>query len=127
MSTRGMSTATKSGLNVSRAVDWQFAATVGAKLVRPGPAVTDYTRSQVIDQLTEASRNAELPVREVTGLNEGGEIRSDSRHVLKPGEVYSLAVGGYDPQAGGALTSAMVAITPAGSELLHVSPASRLQ
>jgi coenzyme F420 biosynthesis associated uncharacterized protein len=28
----------------------------------------------VIDQLTDASRNAELPVREVTGLNEGGEI-----------------------------------------------------
>ena len=42
--------------------------------VRPGPAATDYTRSQVIDQLAEASRNAELPVRDVTGLNEGGEI-----------------------------------------------------
>jgi coenzyme F420 biosynthesis associated uncharacterized protein len=69
-----MSPATKSGLTVGRAVDWQFAATVGAKLVRPGPAATDYTRSQVIDQLTEASRNAELPVREVTGLNESGEI-----------------------------------------------------
>jgi coenzyme F420 biosynthesis associated uncharacterized protein len=69
-----MSPSTKSGLTVGRAVDWQFAATVGAKLVRPGPAVTDYTRSQVIDQLADASRNAELPVREVTGLNEGGEI-----------------------------------------------------
>jgi len=69
-----MSPATKSTLTVGRAVDWQFAATVGAKLVRPGPAATDYTRSQAIDQLTEASRNAELPVREVTGLNEGGEI-----------------------------------------------------
>jgi Xaa-Pro aminopeptidase len=60
-------------------------------------------------------------------LNEGGEIRSDSRHSLKPCEVYSLAVGACDPQAGGALTSAMVAMTPTGSELLHVSPASRLQ
>jgi Xaa-Pro aminopeptidase len=60
-------------------------------------------------------------------LNEGGEIRSDSRQSLKPGEVYSLAIGGYDPQAGGALTSAMVAITPTGSDLLHVSPASKLQ
>jgi len=69
-----MSPVTKSTLTVGRAVDWQFAATVGAKLVRPGPAATDYTRSQAIDQLTEASRNAELPVREVTGLNEGGEI-----------------------------------------------------
>jgi coenzyme F420 biosynthesis associated uncharacterized protein len=69
-----MSPSTKSRLTVGRAVDWQFAATVGAKLVRPGPAATDYTRRQVIDQLAEASRNAELPVREVTGLNEGGEI-----------------------------------------------------
>jgi coenzyme F420 biosynthesis associated uncharacterized protein len=66
--------ATKSTLTVGRAVDWQFAATVGAKLVRPGPAATDYTHRQIIDQLTEASRNAELPVRDVTGLNEGGEI-----------------------------------------------------
>jgi coenzyme F420 biosynthesis associated uncharacterized protein len=74
MSTRDVSRATKSGLTVGRAVDWQFAATVGAKLVRPGPAATDYTRSQVIDQLTEASRKAELPVRDVTGLNEGGAI-----------------------------------------------------
>jgi coenzyme F420 biosynthesis associated uncharacterized protein len=69
-----MSQSTKSRLTVGRAVDWQFAATVGAKLVRPGPAATDYTRRQVIDQLTEAARNAELPVRDVTGLNEGGEI-----------------------------------------------------
>jgi coenzyme F420 biosynthesis associated uncharacterized protein len=63
-----------SSLTVGRAVDWAFAADVGAKLARPGPAATDYTRRQVIDQLTEASRSAELPVREVTGLNEGGEI-----------------------------------------------------
>jgi coenzyme F420 biosynthesis associated uncharacterized protein len=69
-----MSPSTKSTLTVGRAVDWQFAATVGAKLVRPGPAATDYTRRQVIDQLAEASRNAELPVRDVTGLTEGGEI-----------------------------------------------------
>ncbi|MDT7764018.1 MAG: hypothetical protein QOC63_3438, partial [Mycobacterium sp.] len=69
-----MSPSTKSRLTVGRAVDWQFAATVGAKLVRPGPAASDYTRRQVIDQLAQASRNAELPVRDVTGLNEGGEI-----------------------------------------------------
>lgn len=69
-----MSTAGKSSLSVGRAVDWDFAATVGAKLVRPDPAATEYTRRQAIDQLTESSRNAELPVREVTGLNEGGAI-----------------------------------------------------
>jgi coenzyme F420 biosynthesis associated uncharacterized protein len=69
-----MSPSAKSRLTVGRAVDWQFAATVGAKLVRPGPAATAYTHRQIIDQLAEASRNAELPVREVTGLNENGEI-----------------------------------------------------
>jgi coenzyme F420 biosynthesis associated uncharacterized protein len=69
-----VSASTRPKLTVGRAVDWQFAATVGAKLVRPGPAATDYTHRQVIDQLAEASRTAELPVREVTGLIEGGEI-----------------------------------------------------
>jgi coenzyme F420 biosynthesis associated uncharacterized protein len=69
-----MSPSTKCRLTVGRAVDWRFAATVGAKLVRTGPAVTEYTRTQVVDQLAEASRKAELPVREVTGLNEGREV-----------------------------------------------------
>jgi coenzyme F420 biosynthesis associated uncharacterized protein len=67
-----------SKLTVGRAVDWQFAATVGAKLVRPGPAATEYTRRQVMDQLSSAALRAEMPVREVTGLNEGGEV-SDAR------------------------------------------------
>jgi len=56
-------------------------------------------------------------------LNEGGEIRHDSRHALNCGEVYSLHVGAWDLQAGGALTSAMIAVTPTGSEFLHLSPA----
>jgi coenzyme F420 biosynthesis associated uncharacterized protein len=69
-----MSRSTKPSLTVGRAVDWQFAATVGARLARPGPAATDYTQRQVIDQLADASRKAEIPVREVTGLSEGGAI-----------------------------------------------------
>lgn len=55
-------------------------------------------------------------------LNEGGAIRADSNHALKPGDIYSLAVGASDPQTGGALTSAMIAITATGSDLLHLSP-----
>lgn len=69
-----------SKLTVGRAVDWGFAASVGAKLARPGPAATDYTRRQVIEQLSSAALRAEMPVREVTGLNEGGEV-SDARIV----------------------------------------------
>ena len=55
-------------LTVGKAVDWRFAATVGARLARPGPPATDYTRRQVIADLSEFSRVAEGPVREVTGL-----------------------------------------------------------
>jgi coenzyme F420 biosynthesis associated uncharacterized protein len=59
---------------VGRTVDWGFAATVGTKLVRSAPPVTDYTRRQAIEQLAESSRRAELPVRDVTGLSEGAAV-----------------------------------------------------
>jgi coenzyme F420 biosynthesis associated uncharacterized protein len=80
---RHMSPSTKSSLTVGRAVDWDFAATVGAKLARPGPAATDYTHRQAIEQLSAAARSSELPVREVTGLTEGGEI-PEARIVDRP-------------------------------------------
>lgn len=73
----------ETSLSVGRTVDWDFAATVGEKLARPGPAATEYTRRQVIEHLSEAARSAELPVREVTGLNEGGEI-PEARIVDRP-------------------------------------------
>jgi coenzyme F420 biosynthesis associated uncharacterized protein len=56
-------------MTVGRAVDWDFAATVGARLARPAPPATDYTRNQVIEELAAASRAAEPPVREVSGLH----------------------------------------------------------
>lgn len=59
---------------VGRMVDWEFAADSGAWLARPGPVTTEYTRRQAIDELAEASRRAELPVREVTGLNVDGAV-----------------------------------------------------
>ncbi|MGH3637423.1 MAG: zinc-dependent metalloprotease, partial [Mycobacterium sp.] len=60
--------------NVGRAVDWNFAATIGAKLVRPAPPATEYTRRQAMDQLSEFARAAEGPVRDVTRLNEGAAV-----------------------------------------------------
>ena len=54
--------------------------------------------------------------------NEGSELRHGARHVLAPGDVYALHVGASDPQAGGAVASAMVAITPNGCEVLVRSP-----
>jgi Xaa-Pro aminopeptidase len=54
-------------------------------------------------------------------LNEGGEIRHGSSHMLVPGEMYAFHVGTRD-SAGGALVSAMIVITANGAELLHRSP-----
>jgi Xaa-Pro aminopeptidase len=54
--------------------------------------------------------------------NEGGALRPDARHVLAAGDVYALHVGASDPQAGGAVASAIVAITPDGCEVLVRSP-----
>ncbi|MCA2242204.1 zinc-dependent metalloprotease [Mycobacterium sp. WUMAC-067] len=61
-------------LTLGTAVDWQFAATVGRRLARPGPPSSDYTRRQVIDELVGAAANAEPLVREVTGLVAGGAV-----------------------------------------------------
>ncbi|WP_374024121.1 zinc-dependent metalloprotease [Mycobacterium sp. HNNTM2301] len=63
-----------SELTLGTAVDWGFAATVGRRLARPGPPSSDYTRRQVIDELTSSAAKAEPPVREVTGLVTEGPV-----------------------------------------------------
>ena len=65
-----------SELTLGRAVDWQFAGTVGARLARPGPAASDYTRRQAIDDLAAAALTAEGPVRDVTQLSGGAPAPS---------------------------------------------------
>ena len=61
-------------LTLGTAVDWQFAATVGRRLARPGPPSSDYTRGQVIDELATSSVKAEPLVRDVTGLIADGAV-----------------------------------------------------
>ncbi|OBB81876.1 zinc-dependent metalloprotease [Mycobacterium sp. 852002-30065_SCH5024008] len=63
-----------SELPLGTAVDWRFAATVGQRLARPGPPSSEYTRRQVIDELTSSAAKAEPPVREVTGLVTNGVV-----------------------------------------------------
>lgn len=63
-----------SELTLGTAVDWRFAATVGQRLARPGPPSSEYTRRQVIDELTSSAAKAEPPVREVTGLATNGVV-----------------------------------------------------
>ena len=56
-------------------------------------------------------------------LDEGGALTHEADHALSPGEVYTLHIGAHNPASGGALTSAAIAITATGADLLHRSPA----
>ncbi len=111
---------------VGGAVDWQFAATVGARLVRPAPPVTDYTRNQAIEELETASRAAEPPVREVTRLHTDGVV-PDAKIVDRPewiraaSESMKVMTGGTDQVSGlltgrvtGAQTGAVLAFVSSG-------------
>ena len=133
---------------VGRTVDWSFAATVGAKLVRPTPPTTDYTRDQAIAELADASRRAEMPVREVTLLAEGAEVpdarvvdraewvraATESMRVMTGGNDDGKASGFLSGRVTGAQTGAVLAFvssgilgqydpfSSAGGELLLVYP-----
>jgi len=115
-------------VTVGRAVDWDFAATVGSRLTRPAPAVTDYTRGQVMAELATASRAAEPPVREITGLHTGGPI-PDARIVDRPewiraaSESMRVMTGGSDqPGDGlGAKVTGRIAGAQTGAVLAFVS------
>ena len=113
-------------LTVGRVVDWGFAATTGARLARPGPATTQYTRRQAVAELAESSKKAELPVREVTGLHTDGPV-PDARIVDRPQWVRAAAesmrvmTGGTDGPSGlirgrltGAETGAVLAFISSG-------------
>ncbi|MDC8972199.1 zinc-dependent metalloprotease [Mycobacterium marinum] len=63
-----------SDVTLGNTVDWQFAATVGERLARPGPPSSDYTRRQAVDELMRAAEQAEPPVRDVTGLITTGDV-----------------------------------------------------
>ena len=115
-----------SQVSVGRAVDWAFAGNVGAWLARPGPAATDYTRNQAIDELTAASRRAEAPVREVTRMGGNAPV-PEARIVDRQGWIRAASdsmrvmTGGTDqpsnPITGrvtGAQTGAVLAFISSG-------------
>ncbi len=115
-----------SDLTLGTAVDWRFAATVGQRLARPGPASSDYTRRQVIDELTSAAAKAEPPVREVTGLVTNGAV-PPARVVDRPewigaaAESMRVMVNGSEKPRGfvtgritGAQTGAVLAFVSSG-------------
>jgi coenzyme F420 biosynthesis associated uncharacterized protein len=113
-------------VTVGRAVDWGFAATVGQWLARPGPPSTDYTRRQVIENLSAAAKAAEPPVRDVTGLYTDAAV-PEARIVDRPGWIRAAAesmrvmTGGTDKPRGvisgrltGAQTGAVLAFVATG-------------
>jgi coenzyme F420 biosynthesis associated uncharacterized protein len=117
---------TSSELTVGRAVDWGFAATVGRRLSRPGPPSTDYTRRQVIENLTTAAKAAEPPVRDVTGM-QTDTVVPEARIIDRPEWITAAAesmramTGGTDKPRGmisgritGAQTGAVLAFVSTG-------------
>ncbi|MCG5431465.1 zinc-dependent metalloprotease [Mycobacterium sp. MYCO198283] len=85
-----MSPRSGGSLSVGAVVDWDFAAATGARLARPAPPTTDYTREQSIAELAEASRRAEQPVRDVTRLAVPGDAPA-ARIVDRPQWVRAAA------------------------------------
>jgi coenzyme F420 biosynthesis associated uncharacterized protein len=115
-----------SELTLGTAVDWRFAATVGQRLARPGPPSSDYTRRQVIDELTGAAAKAEPPVRDVTGLVTEGAVPA-ARIIDRPqwigaaAESMRLMMNGSEKPRGfltgrltGAQTGAVLAFVSSG-------------
>ncbi|ORA60808.1 zinc-dependent metalloprotease [Mycobacteroides franklinii] len=113
-------------LTVGRMVNWEFAATVGAKLTRPAPPTTEYTRQQAIAELSDAARRAETPVRELTGLADGllvpeARIIDRPSWVAAAAESMRLMAGGGEGATGflsgritGAQTGAVLAFVSSG-------------
>lgn len=106
-------------------VDWQVAGAVGARLARPGPPTTDYTRKQVVDDLAAASRRAEGPVREVTGLSVDGPV-TDARIVDRRQWVAAAAeslrvMAGGAAAPGGGVIAGRLAGAQTGAVLAFVS------
>ena len=60
--------------SIGERIDWSVAASIGKRLSRPGPKITEYTRDAAYAELLDAATRAEAPVREVTGLADGLRI-----------------------------------------------------
>ena len=75
---------------IGDAIDWEFAAGVGARLTRSGPAMSGYTRDAAIEELYAAAERAEGPVREQTGMGDG-TVPPPARVVDRPDWVRAAA------------------------------------
>ncbi|MFT3901177.1 MAG: zinc-dependent metalloprotease [Gordonia sp. (in: high G+C Gram-positive bacteria)] len=90
-----------------------MAAGIGRRLARGGPAMTEYTRNQVYTELADASRRAEGPVREVTGLADGLAVPA-ARVVDRPQWISAAA---------DSMSSMLAAPGPSSTPVPHAEPA----
>ncbi len=124
--TSSTSSTSSSEFTLGAAVDWRFAASVGERLARPGPPASEYTRRQVIDELSRAAAKAEPLVRDVAGLATG-RVVPPARIVDRPEWVRAAAesmrvmTNGTDKPRGfftgritGAQTGAVLAFVASG-------------
>ena len=56
-------------------VDWEFAKTTAARLVNPGPDVTEQEARQVVEDIRRSARRAVDPVAETSRLHAPGPLR----------------------------------------------------
>jgi coenzyme F420 biosynthesis associated uncharacterized protein len=94
---------TDPALDIGQVVDWGFAAAVGARLARPAPPTTEYTRRQAVDDLLGSARTADPLVREVTGLaGLGSEVAVPDARVVDRPQWISAATESMRVMTGGA-------------------------
>ncbi len=111
------------------AVDWSFAAGVGVRLARSEPAMSQYTRDAVHEELFSAAARAEGPVREHTRLDDG-TAPAPARVVDRPGWVRAAAASMADlttaadsDRSGGPRWTGKPAGAQAGAMLAYLSSA----
>ena len=109
------------------AVDWSLAAKAGIKLARGGPAMSRYTAETATAELAEASKRAELPVREVTGLADGLPVPAadvlDRAGWITAASQSMAHLTGADPDGSGNLIVGKPAGLQAGAMLAYLSSA----
>ncbi|MDV8006847.1 zinc-dependent metalloprotease [Rhodococcus sp. IEGM 1318] len=109
------------------AVDWSLAAKAGIKLARGGPAMSRYTAETATSELAEASKRAELPVREVTGLADGLPVPAadvlDRAGWITAASRSMAHLTGADPDGSGNLIVGKPAGLQAGAMLAYLSSA----
>lgn len=109
------------------AVDWSLAAKAGIKLARGGPAMSRYTAETATAELAEASKRAELPVREVTGLADGLPVPAadvlDRAGWITAASRSMAHLTGADPDGSGNLIVGKPAGLQAGAMLAYLSSA----